>query len=99
MVWLILAAQQQPLGEGVDDGLAVAGDGHGDAGGLGDRAVLADQDVEDDAVDAVVLAVEREARTSPGAGRTGRPGPRAARAGWGSTRGRSARRRRRRPEG
>ena len=52
------AAQQQPFGQGVDDGLPVAGDGNGDAGGLGDGAVLADQDVEHDAVDAVVLAVE-----------------------------------------
>ena len=56
----VLAAQQQSLGEGVDEALAVARDRYGDSGGLGDGAVPADQDVEDDAVDAVVLAVERD---------------------------------------
>ena len=35
-----------------------SGHGHGDAGGLADGLVLAQQDVEDDAVDLVVRAVE-----------------------------------------
>ena len=35
-----------------------SGTGHGDAGGLADLAVLADQDLEDLAVDAVVAAVD-----------------------------------------
>ena len=39
--------------------VAVARDGDCDAGGLGDGAVLADEHVEHDAVDPVVLAVER----------------------------------------
>ena len=54
----VLLAQRQPFGQGVDDGLPVARYGYGNAGGFGDGAVFADQDVEHDAVDGVVLAVE-----------------------------------------
>ena len=54
-----LAAQEQPFHDRVGD-LAggLVGDGHGDAGELADLAVLADEDFEDLAVDAVVAAVD-----------------------------------------
>ena len=52
---------QQPLDDRVGD-LAggLVGDRDGDAGGLADLAVLADQDLKDLAVDAVVPAVDRD---------------------------------------
>ena len=51
-------AQQQPLHDRLDHVVAAVGYRHGDAGALADLLVLAEQHVQDDAVDAVVVAVD-----------------------------------------
>jgi hypothetical protein len=53
-------AQDEALHDRAADQLGVAGDGHGDAGLLLDRGVLAQQHLEHDAVDGVVAPVERQ---------------------------------------
>ena len=52
-----LAAQQQGLPDRFHHGGGVHRDGHGNPGGAADLVVAADEDVEHDAVDAVVFAV------------------------------------------
>src|SRR5512137_2539878 len=52
-----LATQQQTLEHGFDDLLAVHGHRHGDAKGVADGLVLAEQDIKDDAVNLIVRAV------------------------------------------
>ena len=54
----VTAAQQQSFGERVDECLTVAVDWYGYTGCLGDGAVFADEDVQNDAVDAVIFTVE-----------------------------------------
>ena len=53
-----VGVEQQGLRDGVDDALGVFGEGHVDAGGALDLADLAQEHVEDDAVDGVVRAVD-----------------------------------------
>ena len=60
-------AQQQPFEDRLDHVVAAVGDGDGDAEGLADLLVLAEQHVQDDAVDAVVRAVQRDGADDVGA--------------------------------
>src|SRR5690606_12268917 len=58
---LVLApAHEDALEQRREDLVALWGDGDADAEVLADALVLAEQDVEDDAVDAVVLPVDHE---------------------------------------
>ena len=54
---VVAAAKDEALEDGLHDERGVGGQGHGDAGGLADGFVLADEDIEDDTVDGVVDAV------------------------------------------
>ena len=54
------SAQQQPLEDGLDDLVAVHRHRHRDAQGVADGLVLAQQDIQHDAVDLVVRAVVGE---------------------------------------